>query len=198
MKTWRDWKIGTKLGILFGSFLLVVIAVAGLGLSWLGRVNARTTAELQQRFNVTKLTNDTIANSTDNARITMQLFETTDPDAERKLNEQNEAISHHIGTEVGEIEQSLSSVQERELFEVVTQNRTAYVTARQKAKKLLADKKRDQAMAALTGEVIPALTVYRASWVKFIDLMPCSGVCGRAQKPITRVANLHCSSLCSH
>ena len=39
-----------------------------------------TTAELQQRFNVTKLTNDTIANSTDNARITMQLFETTDPD----------------------------------------------------------------------------------------------------------------------
>jgi methyl-accepting chemotaxis protein len=170
MKTWRDWKIGTKLGILFGSFLLVVIAVAGLGLSWLGRVNARTTAELQQRFNVTKLTNDTIANSTDNARITMQLFETTDPDEERKLNEQNEAISHHIGTEVGEIEKSLSSVQERELFEVVTQNRTAYVTARQKAKKLLADKKRDQAMAALTGEVIPALTVYRASWVKFIDL----------------------------
>src|SRR5437660_3132908 len=129
-----------------------------------------TTAELQQRFNVTKLTNDTIANSTDNARITMQLFETTDPEAERKLNEQNETISHHIGTEVGEIEQSLSSVQERELFEVVTQNRTAYVTARQKAKKLLADKKRDQAMAALTGEVIPALTVYRASWVKFIDL----------------------------
>jgi methyl-accepting chemotaxis protein len=44
------------------------------------------------------------------------------------------------------------------------------VTARQKAKKLLADKKRDQAMAALTGEVVPALTVYRASLVKFIDL----------------------------
>lgn len=170
MKTWQDWKIGTKFGVLFGSFLIVFLTVGGIGLSWLGRLNANTTAELRNRFNVTKLTNDTIANSTDNARITMQLFETTDPDVEKKLNEQNDAISHNIGTEVAEIEKSLSSQQERDLFEVVTQNRNAYVSARSKAKKLLADKKRDQAMEALMGEVIPALTVYRASWVKFIEL----------------------------
>jgi methyl-accepting chemotaxis protein len=170
MKTWQDWKIGTKLFVLFGSFLLVLAAMGGLGLSWLGHLTANTTAELNNRFNITKLTNNTIANSTDNARITMQLFETTDPQEEQKLNEQNDAISHQIGAEVAEIEKSLSTPEERELFQVVTQNRTAYVTARQKAKKLLADKKRDQAMAALTGEVIPALTVYRASWVKFIDL----------------------------
>lgn len=170
MKTWQDWKIGTKLFSLFGLFLLILAGMGGIGLSLLGRVTANTTAELNNRFNITRLTNNTIANSTDNARITMQLFETTDPQEEQKLNEQNDAISHQIGVEVAEIEKSLSTPQERELFQVVTQNRIAYVTARQKAKKLLADKKRDQAMAALTGEVIPALTVYRASWVKFIDL----------------------------
>ena len=170
MKTWQDWKIGTRLGVLFGSFLLVTVMMGGIGLGWLGRLNANTTAELQRRFNTTKLTNDTIANSTDNARITMQLFETTDPETERKLNEQNDAISHNIGVAVAEIEKSLSSKQEQDLFELVTQNRNAYVGARQRAKKLLADKKRDEAMAALMNEVIPALTVYRASWVKFIDL----------------------------
>src|SRR5579864_39979 len=170
MKTWQDWKIGTKFGVLFGSFLVVLLAAGAMGFTWLGRLNANTTAELRNRFNVTKLTNDTIANSTDNARITMQLFETTDPDEEKKLNEQNDAISHNIGLAVAEIEKSLSSQQERDLFQIVSQNRTNYVTARQRAKKLLMDKKRDQAMAALTGEVIPALTVYRASWVKFIDL----------------------------
>jgi len=170
MKTWQDWKIGTKLFVLFGSFLLVLAAMGGLGLSWLGHLTANTTAELNNRFNITKLTNNTIANSTDNARITMQLFEITDPQDEQKLNEQNDAISRQIGTEVAEIEKSLSTPQERELFQVVSENRTAYVAARQKAKKLLADKKRDQALAALIGEVIPALTVYRASWVKFIDL----------------------------
>jgi methyl-accepting chemotaxis protein len=42
--------------------------------------------------------------------------------------------------------------------------------ARQKAKKLLADKKRDQALAALREDVIPALDKYRATWAKFIDL----------------------------
>jgi methyl-accepting chemotaxis protein len=100
----------------------------------------------------------------------MQLFETADPAEEQKLNAQNDEISRKIGVSVAEIEKSLSSSQERDLFEVVTQNRNAYVSARKKAKALLADKKRDQAMATLTGEVIPALTVYRASWVKFIDL----------------------------
>lgn len=170
MKTWQDWKIGTRLGALFGFFLLGLMALGGLGLSWLGRMNARTTAEIQTRFNITKLSNDTIANSTDNARLTMQLFQTTDPEEERKLNEENDAISHLIGIEVAEIEKSMTTPQERQLFDVVTQNRTAYVTARSNAKKLLLDKKRDQAMAALTSQVLPALAVYRASWIKFIDL----------------------------
>ncbi len=170
MKTWQDWKIGTRLGVLFGSFLLVLIALGGFGLSWLGHLNTKTTTELHNRFNITKLTNDTIANSTDNARITMQLFETTDPDEQRRLNEQNDAISHEIGTEVAEIEKSMSSPQEKELFEIVTQNRNAYVSSRKKAKALLMDKKREQGMAVLTGEVIPALTVYRASWIKFVEL----------------------------
>ncbi|HTS57275.1 MAG TPA: MCP four helix bundle domain-containing protein, partial [Terriglobales bacterium] len=170
MKIWQNWNIGSKLGGLFGSFLLVLAVLGLLELNWLGNLNAKTTAELHNRFNTTKLTNDTIANSTDNARITMQLFETTDPEQETKLNEQNNAISQKIGEAVGEIEKSLSSQEERDLFAVVTQNRNAYVGARNKAKALLAQKKRDQAMASLNDEVIPALTVYRASWVKFIDL----------------------------
>ncbi len=170
MKTWQDWKIRTRLSVLFGFILSIVVALAGLGLNWLGRLNTETTAAIQTRFNITKLSNDTIANSTDNARITMQLFETSDPAEQQKLNEQNDAISHQIGVEVAEIEKSLSTSQERDLFETVTQNRNAYVAARQKAKKLLGDKKREQAMTALTGEVIPALTAYRASWIKFIDL----------------------------
>jgi methyl-accepting chemotaxis protein len=170
MKTWQDWKIGTKLGILFGSFLIVLVILGVAELSWLARLNENTTTELQNRFNVTKLTNNTIANSTDNARITLQLFETKDAESEKKLNDQNDAISKQIGVEVAEIEKSLSSQKERDLFETVTQNRTAYVNARNKAKKLLTDKKRDEAMDVLMNEVMPDLAVYRASWIKFIDL----------------------------
>lgn len=170
MRVWHNWKIGTRLGVLFGAMLVWLIALGVLGLGWLGRLNDKTTETLQSRFNIVRLTHNTIANSTDNARITMQLFETTDPERERKLNEQNDAISHQIGEEVKQIEKSLSSPEERDLFAVVTQNRNAYVSARQQAKKLLADKKHDQAMDALMDQVVPALTVYRASWIKFIDL----------------------------
>lgn len=170
MRIWQNWKIGTRLGVLFGAILLWLIALGALGLGWLGRLNDRTTESLQARFNLIRLTHNTIGNSTDNARITMQLFETTDPDEAKKLNEENEAISHRIGEEVKEIEKGLTSADERDLFAVVMQNRTAYVTARQRAKKLLAENKRGPAMDALMHEVVPALTVYRGNWIKFIEL----------------------------
>jgi len=170
MTIWKGWKIGTRLGVLFGAVLLWLIAVGGFGLNWLGRMNARTTRTLQDRFDVAKLSNDTVAHSTDNARITFQLFETTDPEQEKKLNAENDAISHQIGEDVKRIEKSLSTSKEREQFEIVAQNRLVYVSARAKAKKLLLDKKRDEAFNVLAQEVVPALATYRASWIKFIDM----------------------------
>jgi methyl-accepting chemotaxis protein len=170
MTTWQDRKIGTRLGIVFGAILLCVIAVSGFGLNWLGRLNSNMSASIQKRYNTVELTHQTIENSITNARITLQLFEATDPEQEKKLNQQNDAISQEISNQVAIIEKSLSSSQERELFDTVTQDREAYKSARAKAKKLLMDKKRDQALAALSEEVIPALDKYRASWQRFIDL----------------------------
>jgi methyl-accepting chemotaxis protein len=170
MKTWQDWKVGTRLGVVFGAILLCVIAVGAFGLGWLGRLNTNLSASVQKRYNTVELTHRTIENSITNARITFQLFEATDPDEEKKLNELNEGISQEISGQVAEIEKGLSSRQERELFETVTLDRDAYKLARQKAKKLLVDKKRDQALASLRDDVIPALDKYRAMWGKFIDL----------------------------
>jgi methyl-accepting chemotaxis protein len=170
MKTWQDQKIGTRLGVVFGAILLCLIAVGGFGLNWLGSLNSNMSSALQKRYNTVEATHQTIENSITNARITIQLFETGNLDEEKKLNQQNEAISHNISTQVAEIEKNLSSSQEREQFEIVTQDRQAYISAREKAKKLLGDKKRDVALAALSEEVIPALDKYRASWQRFIDI----------------------------
>jgi methyl-accepting chemotaxis protein len=170
MKTWQDRKVGTRLGVAFGAILLCVIGVGGFGLSWLGRLNSNMSGMMQKRYNTVESTHQTIENSITNARITLQLFETANLDEEKKLNQQNEAISHEISAQIAEIEKSLSSSQEREQFEIVTQDRQAYIAARNRAKALLADKKRDLALAALSAEVIPALDKYRASWQKFIDL----------------------------
>ncbi|MGC2772893.1 MAG: methyl-accepting chemotaxis protein, partial [Candidatus Sulfotelmatobacter sp.] len=170
MNTWQDQKIGTRLGVVFGAILLCVIVVGAFGLTWLGRLNSEMAASIQKRYNTVELTRQTIEHSITNARITFQLFETTDPDQEKKLNVQNDAISAEIGAQVAEIQKTLSSTQERELFEVVTHDRDAYKEARSKAKKLLLDKKRDEAMTALSEDVIPALDKYRATWQKFIDL----------------------------
>jgi methyl-accepting chemotaxis protein len=170
MKNWQDQKIGTRLGVVFGAILLCVIAVGGFGLSWLGRLNSNMSASLQKRYNTVEATHRTIENSITNARITIQLFEATSAEEEKKLNQENDAVSREISGQVAEIEKNLGSPQEHEQFEVVTQDRQVYITARQKAKTLLADKKRDAALTTLSAEVIPALDKYRASWQRFIDI----------------------------
>jgi hypothetical protein len=103
MKTWQDQKIGTRLGIVFGAILLFVIAVGAFGLNWLDRLNSNMSATLQKRYNVVELTHQTIENSITNSRITLQLFETTDPEKEKKLNEENDGISHRISSQIAEI-----------------------------------------------------------------------------------------------
>lgn len=170
MKTWKDWSVGTRLGLSYGIILMCLIAIGGFGLSWLGRLNTELSTSLQKRYNTVELTHRTIEHSITNARITFQLFETSDPEDEKKLNQENDGISQEISGQVKEIEQGINSDKERSLFDTVTENRKAYVSARQKAKILLADKKKEQSQAALAHEVIPALDTYRASWEKFIDL----------------------------
>lgn len=170
MKTWKDWSIGARLAFSFGTILLCLLAIGGFGLNWLSRLNTELSVSLQKRYNTVELTHRTIENSVTNARITFQLFDTTDAEEEKKLNQENEAISQEISGQVKQIEQNLSSDKERNLFEIVTENRKTYVTTRQKAKALLADRKRDQAQAVFAHEVVPALNTYRASWEKFIDL----------------------------
>ncbi len=170
MKTWQDLKIGTRLGIVFGALLLFVIAAAAFGLTWLGRLNANMSATLQKRYDIVELTHRTIENSITNARVTFQLFETTNPEEEKRLNLENDAASQEITGQVAIIEKSLSSPEERQMFDVVMRDREAYRVARANAKDLLAAKKREQALAVLSQTVIPVLDSYRAEWGKFIDL----------------------------
>ena len=59
----------------------------------MGRLNTDMSSSLQKRYNTVELTHRTIENSITNARITFQLFETTDSEEEKKLTEENDAIS---------------------------------------------------------------------------------------------------------
>jgi methyl-accepting chemotaxis protein len=170
MMNWQNWKIGTRLGLLFGSMLLCLVVFGALGLRWLSTLNANTVAVLQQRYSTVDLTHQTIEHSVDNARITLQLFENTDEQKEKKLMDQNDSISKEISKNTKEIEERLNSQEERDMFATVMANRQAYIAQRDEYKKALKDNKRQQAFQILSDQVLPALSVYRASWNKFIDM----------------------------
>jgi methyl-accepting chemotaxis protein len=170
MKNWKNWKIGTRLALLFGSLLVCLVAIGAFGLWWLGKLNANTVSVLQQRYSTVDLTHQTIEHSVDNARITLQLFENTDEQREKKLMDQNDQISAEISKNTKEIESRLSTQEERDQFATVMTNRQVYLAARDEYKKALKENKRQQAFQILSDQVLPALSIYRASWNKFIDL----------------------------
>jgi methyl-accepting chemotaxis protein len=170
MMNWQNWKIGTRLTILFGSMLLCLATFGALGMRWLGNLNANTVAALQQRYSTVDLTHQTIEHSVDNARITLQLLENQDPEKEKKLMEQNDQISKEIGKNTKEIEARLSSQEEKDFFVTVMANRQAYIAQRDEYKKALKENKRQLAFQILSDQVLPALSIYRASWNKFIDM----------------------------
>ena len=80
--------------------MLCLIAIGGFGLNWLGRLNSDMTSALQKRYNTVEATHQTIENSITNARITIQLFETSSLDEEKEAEPAkrgDQSRNHHAG-----------------------------------------------------------------------------------------------------
>jgi PAS domain S-box-containing protein len=163
----KSWRIGQRLGIGIGIGVVFLIVVGWLSLRGMAVMNASLQTIANERSVVVGSTNEVLQLSIDNARITMQLFMVSGP-AEEQLLAQNKENQRLIGVGVERIEKLLSTEEEKALFNDVKTLRTPYLDSRAKVKKLLAAGQRDAAIAMANDDMIPKLSVYRASWNRFL------------------------------
>jgi methyl-accepting chemotaxis protein len=163
--------IGTRLSLGFG-VLIALVAISGWsGLDRMARLNDSLKETVERRYQIVQMTHATLENSIENARRTLQLFliggrGRTGSD---ELVAEMDRVSKLIGGTQDAIERMLTSDKEKALFAAVGARRAPYLGSRSRAERLLAEGKRDEAIAALGGDTMPRLAEYRQSWQDFLD-----------------------------
>ncbi len=163
--------ISSKLWLGFG-VLIAMVAAAGLtGLDRMSRLNAKLKTTLETRYQIVQMTHSTLENSIENARRTIQLFLIGGKGkaGSEELVAEMATVSRTISGTQDEIEKLLTTDKEKALFAAVDQHRGPYLGSRAKAERILAEGKRDEAVALISSETMPRLAEYRGQWQIFLD-----------------------------
>jgi len=163
----KSMSIGARLSVAFALLLAVLVGVAWLGLDRMSTLNGSVEQIVTEHYAHLQMTSQGVEYTLDNARITMQIFLAKDEAALEQLLAKNEENKNAVYTLMDKMEANLQEEREKELFATVKELRQPYVDTRAHARKLLEQGKRDEAIAVVNDEVVPALTKYWKAWEAF-------------------------------
>ena len=165
-----NMKIGTRLGLGFGTVLVLLAMVVGLGIARLAALNDGMNNIVKQTYPKVEMAQNIIKNNYQVARAVRNMALTSDP----SLIAREHAILAERRKEITEILARLDPLITREkgkeLFKDVKEKRAAYITVLDQVLQLLADGKKDEAASILLGNTrtaqfaaaITALVTYQS------------------------------------
>ena len=158
-------QLAIKLGM---SFALLIVLLLGTGYWSIGRV-ARINRSLQdtfsQRWTKLQLAHEGLRYSSENSRITMQLFLPQQASSIEALQTRRAENTQRISDVIHDIEGQCDSEQEKKLVLAVKETRAPYVNSYKQAIDLLLNQpKTDMAEALMVEQTTPALFAYHAAW----------------------------------
>ncbi|WP_104654753.1 methyl-accepting chemotaxis protein [Ralstonia insidiosa] len=169
MKT-ANLKIGVRLGAGFGIVLTLMgalIAVGLIGLAGIGAINDRVIREEWVKANAAHIINATAAT---NGRLTLQTLLTSDPDKIVAILHEIDNNAAGIDKEVGTLEKLIHSDEGKARLARLKETRASFRTSRGKVASLLGQGQRDQTMALMTSETLPALDSLQAAASSIVEL----------------------------
>ncbi len=160
-------QLTARLGL---SFALLIGSMLGLGW-WVScrsvSVNARLESTIAQRTGKLRAASEALRYSSENSRITMQVF--VQGSATPELLDRRSQNSEKISELVRELEQQCDSQEEKRLLLAVKQARAPYVNSYKRALTLLLEEKNsDMAEQVMLHETGLALYSYHAAWHEFV------------------------------
>ncbi len=152
--------VGKRLGLGFGAMVVLIVAVAGLGVQRLVMVASQTDSivndmyvQLELASGVRDLINDAASGLRD------AMLSSDQEQVKKNLAVVAEA-SKNASDKLARLEKMLVTPKEKELFATLTGARGAYREAREPVLKAIADGKRDQAREQFFNAVVPAQKRY--------------------------------------
>jgi methyl-accepting chemotaxis protein len=168
MKVTARFTIGFRLTVGFGAVLGLLLAVGWLGLSRMRQLQDSIQVVVEKRWGKVRSSQEALRRVNDNSRITLELFVLKERLDIEKLIAQQEENRKAITEIVGEVERALEFDDERQLFLHTRDKRNAFVESFVKARTLLLQNKRDEAVTAVLRDVGPAIRAHTQAWDTFV------------------------------
>jgi hypothetical protein len=157
-----------RLGVTFGVLIAMLFGTGYLAAHWMQRTKAGLQADIKEALLKLQLSQEALRYSSENSRITMQLFLVHQKEVLDQLVRRRGENSGRISAIILELESHGQSQRESGLLEAVKESRSSYVGSYQRALDLLLVKKKNDAAAGLmVQECTPALLRYHAAWDEF-------------------------------
>ena len=155
----NNLKVGVRLGIGFAVTLVLLITVAGIGLTRLDALNQEIDNMVKDKFPKTVVANDAIDAINAVARHLRNAYIFSGAEQQRSL----DAISAErkkITESIEKLEKTITSDKGKEKLKHVQAARAAYVTSQEKFLALLKENKRDEIVTLMQGDLRKAQAEY--------------------------------------
>ena len=165
-----DSNLGVRLGLSFALLIGIMIAVGGLGLRQLHRIDDGLAKIVDQQWARVQMSRRAQAYSNLNSRITMQVFLIEDQKEIDSLLVQNSSNSKEISILIETLRNRVESAEELALLEAIDSTRSPYLASYKGALHMLVvDKKAQAAREVMAQEAMPRIIEYHKAWNAYVD-----------------------------
>ena len=155
-----DWKIGIRMTIGFLLVVMLMIVMAGVGITRLGVLNDETRMIVSDRAPKVNMSNTLIIELSDVAMSVRNIILMNDP---QQIKAEYASIAESrkvIGETMAQLEKTVNSPKGKELLESLKEVRAKYIVALDKMLKLLNDGEKEAAQALMFSEIRPLNKAY--------------------------------------
>jgi methyl-accepting chemotaxis protein len=167
-----NMKVGARLGLGFGVVVVLLLGMAGVGITNLSKLNDGTNLVVSDRYPKTALLNQAIHNVNQIGLSMRNIIILPDQDAVKKEITAIEAARGRIKASLEKIEKMLNAEKGKQLFKVVLDTRDKYVAEQVEFIRLAGEGKKDQAKTLLLTRAMAARLAYANSldeMIKFLN-----------------------------
>jgi methyl-accepting chemotaxis protein len=170
MGTFANLRLGTRLAGAFGLLLLLILAVAGMGMYAQRTVSDVTDRITQKDFVKTEIAFQILLTNTQVLAQTTKLLSIADVEEVRKTIDAMAATPSAVNDLYKELEVLVYTPDGKAVLAKLQEARQTYAPLRQQTLALLKAGKRDEAIKQWETQVVPALMAYRKQIEAFLEL----------------------------
>jgi methyl-accepting chemotaxis protein len=157
----KHMKIGMRLALGFGAVILLVVAMAAMGVTRLANLHSITDTIVTKDWQKTVLVNELVNVANENGRGSLEMLLVTDLEARNKILERIDSNAQKMTELIEKLDSMISAAEERALVDRIREARTTYAEAFSKASKvLLGEGRRFEASRIMMSETAVALKAF--------------------------------------